>query len=59
MFGGGASAEQAASRLGLLAGSNAGAAAFGDLFALAVPFAAIDEPSRQPARSRGRCSGRA
>jgi 8-hydroxy-5-deazaflavin:NADPH oxidoreductase len=42
MFGGGASAEQAASRLGLLAGPNVEAAAFGDLVALAVPFAAID-----------------
>ena len=42
MFGGGDSAEQAASRLGLRSGSNEEATAFGDLVALAVPFPAID-----------------
>lgn len=42
MFGGGASAQEAAARLGAAAGSNAEAAAFGDVLVLAVPFAAID-----------------
>jgi 8-hydroxy-5-deazaflavin:NADPH oxidoreductase len=42
MFGGGAAAKQAAGPLGLRAGSNEEAAAFGDLVVLAVPFAAID-----------------
>jgi 8-hydroxy-5-deazaflavin:NADPH oxidoreductase len=42
MFGGRDSAEQTASRLGLRAGSNEEATAFGDLVVLAVPFPAID-----------------
>jgi predicted dinucleotide-binding enzyme len=47
MFGGGASAEQAATRLGARAGSNAEAAAFGNVVVLAVPFAAIDAALEQ------------
>jgi 8-hydroxy-5-deazaflavin:NADPH oxidoreductase len=42
MFGGGASAQDAAVRLRAKVGSNAEAAAFGDVVILAVPFAAID-----------------
>jgi predicted dinucleotide-binding enzyme len=42
MFGGGASAQDAAARQGALVGTNAEAAAFGDVAILAVPFAAID-----------------
>ena len=42
MFGGGASAQDAARRLRAKMGSNAEAAAFGDVVILAVPFAAID-----------------
>jgi 8-hydroxy-5-deazaflavin:NADPH oxidoreductase len=42
MFGGGLSAQEAAAGLGAAAGSNRDAAAFGELVALAVPFAAID-----------------
>jgi predicted dinucleotide-binding enzyme len=42
MFGGGASAQDAAQRLGASVGSNAETAAFGDVVILAVPFAAID-----------------
>lgn len=42
MFGGGASAQDAAVRQRARVGSNAEAAAFGDLVILAVPFAAID-----------------
>ncbi len=42
MFGGGASAQDAALRLHAMVGSNAEAAAFGDVVVLAVPFAAID-----------------
>jgi predicted dinucleotide-binding enzyme len=42
MFGGGESAQAAADRLGAKVGSNAEAAAFGDVVILAVPFAAID-----------------
>jgi hypothetical protein len=42
MFGGEESAQEAASRLGAAVGSNAEAAAFGDVVILAVPFAAID-----------------
>jgi predicted dinucleotide-binding enzyme len=42
MFGGGASAQDAALRLRAKMGSNAEAAAFGDVVILAVPFAAID-----------------
>jgi predicted dinucleotide-binding enzyme len=42
MFGGGASAEATASRIGVRAGANNEAAAFGELIALCVPFAAID-----------------
>jgi hypothetical protein len=42
VFGGGASAHDAAARLGAIASSNAEAAAFADVVALAVPFRAID-----------------
>jgi predicted dinucleotide-binding enzyme len=42
MFGGGASAQDAAHRLRAKVGSNAETAAFGDVVILAVPFAAID-----------------
>jgi predicted dinucleotide-binding enzyme len=42
MFGGGASAQDAAVRLHARVGSNAETAAFGDVLILAVPFAAID-----------------
>ncbi len=42
MFGGGESAQEAGSRLSAAVGSNAEAAAFGDVVILAVPFAAID-----------------
>jgi 8-hydroxy-5-deazaflavin:NADPH oxidoreductase len=42
MFGGGESANAAADGLGVGAGSNADAAAFGELVILAVPFGAID-----------------
>jgi predicted dinucleotide-binding enzyme len=41
MFGGGASAQDAAVRLGARVGSNAEAVDFGDVVVLAVPFAAI------------------
>jgi 8-hydroxy-5-deazaflavin:NADPH oxidoreductase len=41
MFGGGESAQDAAGRLGVDVGSNAEAAAFGDVVILAVPFPAI------------------
>jgi predicted dinucleotide-binding enzyme len=42
MFGGGASAKDAAGRQSAEVGSNSEAAAFGDVVILAVPFAAID-----------------
>jgi predicted dinucleotide-binding enzyme len=42
MFGGRVSAQEAAAELGASAGSNRDAAAFGEVVALAVPFAAID-----------------
>jgi predicted dinucleotide-binding enzyme len=42
MFGGGASAHEAAARQGTEAGSNAEAVAFSDVVVLAVPFSAID-----------------
>jgi predicted dinucleotide-binding enzyme len=42
MFGGGASAREVAAQLGVAAGSNADAAAFGDVVVLSVPFSAID-----------------
>jgi 8-hydroxy-5-deazaflavin:NADPH oxidoreductase len=42
MFGGGTSAKDAAARQSAQVGSNADAAAFGDVVILAVPFAAID-----------------
>jgi 8-hydroxy-5-deazaflavin:NADPH oxidoreductase len=42
MFGGGVSAQDAASRQRARVGTNAEAAAFGDVVILAVPFAAID-----------------
>src|SRR2546421_12659790 len=41
MFGGGASAQDAARRLRARLGSNAETAAFGDVVILAVPFAAV------------------
>jgi predicted dinucleotide-binding enzyme len=42
MFGGGVSAQEAAAELGVSPGSNRDAATFGEVVALAVPFAAID-----------------
>jgi len=42
MFGGDASAQETAARQGVTAGSNAEAAAFGDVLVLAVPFATIE-----------------
>ena len=42
MFGGGATAYEAATRLRARVGSNAEAVAFGDVVILAVPYAAID-----------------
>src|SRR5258708_27389600 len=42
MFGGGASAHDAAVRLHAKVGSNAETAAFGDVLVLSVPFAAVD-----------------
>jgi predicted dinucleotide-binding enzyme len=42
VFGGGTSAHDAAARVGAIAHSNADAAAFADVVALAVPFRAID-----------------
>jgi 8-hydroxy-5-deazaflavin:NADPH oxidoreductase len=42
VFGGGASAHEAAARVGVTAASNAEAAATADVVVLAVPFAAID-----------------
>jgi 8-hydroxy-5-deazaflavin:NADPH oxidoreductase len=42
VFGGGASAHEAAARFGVTASSNAEAAATADVVVLAVPFAAID-----------------
>jgi 8-hydroxy-5-deazaflavin:NADPH oxidoreductase len=42
MFGGGTSAKDAAARQSTQVGSNADAAAFGDVVILAVPFAALD-----------------
>src|SRR5262245_65153738 len=42
VFGGGASAHEAAARLGVVASSNAQASASADVVALAVPFSAID-----------------
>jgi 8-hydroxy-5-deazaflavin:NADPH oxidoreductase len=42
VFGGGASAHEAAARVGAAASSNAQAAAHADVVALAVPFSAID-----------------
>jgi 8-hydroxy-5-deazaflavin:NADPH oxidoreductase len=42
MFGGGESAQEAATRSGAELGANADAVAFGDVVILAVPFAAVD-----------------
>jgi 8-hydroxy-5-deazaflavin:NADPH oxidoreductase len=42
MLGGGVSAQEAAAEIGIAAASNRDAAAFGEVVALAVPFAAID-----------------
>jgi predicted dinucleotide-binding enzyme len=54
MFGGGASAKDAAARLGADVGSNSEAAGLGDVVILAVPFAAIDAALSDagPLRSR-------
>jgi predicted dinucleotide-binding enzyme len=53
MFGGGASAKDAAVRLRATVGSNAEAAAFGDVVILAVPFAAIDAALADAGSLRG------
>lgn len=54
MFGGGASAQDAAVRQRARVGSNAETAAFGDVVILAVPFAAIDAALAHAAPLRGR-----
>jgi len=54
MFGGGASAQDAALRLHAQVGSNAETAAFGDVVVLAVPFAAIDCALSDAGSLRGR-----
>lgn len=54
MFGGGVSAQDAAVRLRARVGSNAEAAAFGDVVILAVPFAAIDAALADAGSLRGR-----
>lgn len=54
MFGGGASAQDAAVRQRARVGSNAETAAFGDVVILAVPFAAIDAALADAAPLRGR-----
>jgi hypothetical protein len=57
MFGGADAAAQAARRLGLRAGSNEEAAAFGDLLALAVPSASIDAALAQTGPLEGGAPG--
>jgi predicted dinucleotide-binding enzyme len=54
MFGGGATAQDAAVRLRAQVGSNAETAAFGDVVILAVPFAAIDAALADARPLRGR-----
>jgi predicted dinucleotide-binding enzyme len=54
MFGGGASAQDAAVRLRTRVGSNAETAAFGDVLILAVPFAALDAALADAGPLRGR-----
>lgn len=54
MFGGGASAQDAAVRQRARVGSNAETAAFGDVVILTVPFAAIDAALAEAAPLRGR-----
>jgi 8-hydroxy-5-deazaflavin:NADPH oxidoreductase len=54
MFGGGASAHDAAVRLRASVGSNAETAAFGDVVILAVPFAAVDAALADTGPLRGR-----
>ena len=54
MFGGGASAQDAAVRLRARVGSNAETAAFGDVVILAVPFGAIDCALADSGPLRGR-----
>jgi predicted dinucleotide-binding enzyme len=54
MFGGGASAQDAALRLKARVGSNSETAAFGDVVILAVPFAAIDGALADAGSLRGR-----
>jgi predicted dinucleotide-binding enzyme len=54
MFGGGASAQDAAVRQSAQVGSNAETAAFGDVVILAVPFAAIDAALAEAGPPRGR-----
>jgi len=54
MFGGGASARDAAVRLRAEVGSNAETMAFGDVVILAVPFAAIDSALADAGPLRGR-----
>jgi predicted dinucleotide-binding enzyme len=54
MFGGGASAQDAAIRLRVLVGSNAETVAFGDVVILAVPFMSIDAALADAGSLRGR-----
>jgi predicted dinucleotide-binding enzyme len=54
MYGGRASANDTAAQQGAAAGSNAEAAAFGEVVALAVPFAAIDDALAKAGSLEGR-----
>ena len=54
IFGGGASAHDAAARLGVVASSHADAADFADVIVLAVPFSAIDTALAQTGSLDGR-----
>lgn len=54
MFGGLDSAQETAARQGAAAGSNAEAAAFGDVVVLAVPFAGVDAALGEAGPLRGR-----
>jgi 8-hydroxy-5-deazaflavin:NADPH oxidoreductase len=57
MFGGGASAKDAAERQRARVGSNAETAAFGDVVILAVPFPASAQRSPTPDRFPAGCCG--
>jgi predicted dinucleotide-binding enzyme len=59
MFGGGASAQDAAVRFGARVGANAETGAFGDVVILAVPFAAVAVALADAGPLRAACCGRA